>query len=130
MENINLNTVSDITDLVDNFRKNYMDKMYEAKETMWKRYNGNFPNEEKAAVYNDLCTRTDFLQALLDSIIQMSRYVAVCSANIDKFNEGVVKMRIVDKSGEVRSNFVQEQKDFLNTHIQKFKKITETYSTN
>lgn len=127
IQTINLKGVVDIADLVSEFKEKYMTKMFLAKEAMWNKRNGLFKDDLEAEAYNDLCERCEFLEGLLNSLVQMTGYVATVTANLEGFNEGVKEMKLLDSEGNFRTKLMSPQIEFLTKYVKRFEGIIETH---
>lgn len=129
-QEIKMETAGELGIMLKKFEAEYLDIMLARKETIWNKFNGQFPTPDDSAYYNDLCAKCQFLENFVTSVRETIGIAGISGAAMEEYLRTIHNMKIDTQTG-FRTKLFSEQKyamDKITIRIKNiFAYVTECY---
>lgn len=130
MESIDLKKVLELQDLLEEFKRDYIDKILERRDQMWHHRKGDFKDAKEASMYDEMRIKGEFLMGLYHGMKSLAVCVALSSNSMEEYLKVVKEMQLMP-NGKFRESLFTEQRTELERVTNKIEKIyaynTDTY---
>lgn len=128
MEILNTKLVIELSDDLDTFKSDYVNKMLEKRDQMWHARKGQLKDDREAAMYEDVRIKSEFLESLYNRIQVLMRIMAVDSHYMEKYLKVIDDMKIAE-NGKFRESLFAEQRKELEQITDTIRKIYDYNTT-
>lgn len=131
MENIDLKEVLIFQDTLEEFKRDYIDKILERRDQMWHHRKGDFKDAKEASMYDEMRIKGEFLMGLYNGMKALCSCVALSSDAMEDYLK-VIKDYQMMPNGRFRESLFTEQRTEMERVTNKIEKIfnynSDTYS--